>query len=565
MCDCGADHGDGLALDLIGLAGLDAQATMAEAASTAFANAQLANVRGAFASEWHAAAGVFRGKTARIRAGFDPTTGAKLATAAARQDALRAAVSDLERRWQTTITRHFQASWKLGFAARGKLPPETTLGIQTLSPRFKAMVEGQHAAAARFAQDMAEGVPNMPGRQPYATRAQAYANATGAAFNLGAVDGGPPGELIVWVLGNADHCAECPLLAAYGPYTRETLPTVPRAGATPCRSNCKCSLVFKPGKAPERPAVDPDSVATAALNDPPQAPIGWRSPTPSERDTLRDLESRLNFARRQIASHPPDSAAQRQWIKTRRALNQELIDLTERERIYHVPTFSVSEVVNGAEVGGAAVTDLVVARGVDGETVAVAREAAAGAADEAMEQLATRLANLPPARPALPGAAALRRALAPPEAPPEGDGQGEAEAPICGCGAHMHRCRCPLAWSCPACGAHGLEQSRALEADAEPELPSSAQLPDPFGWQTVSVVGLGARHTAALAKPLLTVLATAEQPFQVELGPVDADWATLALELGFWVRGPGAEVQRLLTAWNAAAPAPGLGIAPYLS
>lgn len=906
-CGCGGDH---QLFEVLDLASLHLQATLVEAASTAAAQAQIAAVRARFASEWHQAAGVFRQRASLIRRGTDPLTGAQLADKAARTAAAKLALEELEKAWQKTITRHWQTAFKLGWSSRGKLPPDTTLEIQTLSPRFKALVEGQHAAAVKFAQDLAQGIVGKPGRQSYAQRAQAYANATEAAFHVAAVDAGEPGEIIHWRLGQADHCiwtgearvtthrglvpirdvaigdlvlthrgrwrrviatsakraaetsasrvavrlsadgqsvgvtgcheawtldgwvpsevvahergrvlqlphvrtlrtmfdldqlapphlpsvpagvrlrppevsqgrdlhgvpeaavgghagghargpgahgedgrggearrggtadalqqpdagrlqahpggwatvrdlldggrpaaerlpapvgvgageradpgrlrgappergqdgrppgepsaqgglgaqagaspwAErleqrggpalrhvredvarasagerledgqalllegvpgclavgaqrapegddrlsdlrdelrrrarggqhpevllacmsggahagatadivgeldddailwdltveedhsfivegivvancdvCPLLAASGPYTRETIPCFPRSGSTPCLSSCKCFLVFVKGKAPEAPKTPADQVVSTAIGDPPQAPIGWRVPTDTERDTLRDLEARMNFARRQIALTPPDSAEQRRWIRDRRALNQALRELTERERIYHVPTFSVPEVVSGFNVAATEVTDLVAARGVDGATAAVAGGEAAAAAEGAADvQAAVRLAQATPTLPVVPTAAALKRAALP---PPEGE--------------------------------DGTQEGHDAGFDlAEADVPVSAALPAQFTWQTVSVVGLGARHTLALSLSLLRLLAEAPTPYAVEVGPFDDEhWATLTMELGIWLRGPGEEIERLLKDWAEVAPKPGLGVAPYL-
>lgn len=504
-----------------------ARVRLAEAASTAQAQATVANIRSRFAAEWHAATQRFRAQAGRVRAGVDPLTGRKL-SADELARATAGIVAELERSWQKTILRHWQASWKLGFAARGKLPPDTTLQIQIASPRFKATVEGQMAAAARFAQELAAGVPNQPGRMPYAVRSAMYASAVQGAFGLGAVDGGPPGELIEWRLGAAErHCLDCPLIAANGPYTRDTLPTWPRSGGTQCRSRCLCSLVFLPPKpgtpAPTQPDGDPDDIVSRALADPPQPPVGWRAPTPTERDLLRDLEARLNFARRQIAMHPPDSAEQRRWIRTRRDINRELREFTERERIHHVPTFSVPEVITGADITATQVTEIVTARGADGATVAVAKRAVRPAAAKATEDAAPRLKRVPPTTPPAPSTAAIRRALAPPEP--------DAEEP----------------------------EEEALEAVGDAGLPSA-----PLGQWTVNVVGQGARHTAALVTSLLVLVGNAAPPYAVEIGPLDEDWLTLALELGIWIRGHGLEVERLLADWRKVAPRPAPAVAPYL-
>jgi hypothetical protein len=48
-------------------------------------------------------------------------------------------------------------------------------------------------------------------------------------------------------MGSAEHCPDCPPLAAGSPYKWDKLPTVPRAGSTRCRSNCLCFLVRDDG------------------------------------------------------------------------------------------------------------------------------------------------------------------------------------------------------------------------------------------------------------------------------------------------------------------------------
>jgi hypothetical protein len=47
---------------------------------------------------------------------------------------------------------------------------------------------------------------------------------------------------ILWVLHPAEHCVDCIALAGDSPFTRNTLPTFPGAGATQCRGNCNCTL-----------------------------------------------------------------------------------------------------------------------------------------------------------------------------------------------------------------------------------------------------------------------------------------------------------------------------------
>lgn len=59
------------------------------------------------------------------------------------------------------------------------------------------------------------------------------------------------GATFDWHLGAVeDHCKgsfACPDLAKNSPYTAQSIPTYPRAGATPCLFHCKCALVRHDG------------------------------------------------------------------------------------------------------------------------------------------------------------------------------------------------------------------------------------------------------------------------------------------------------------------------------
>jgi len=48
-----------------------------------------------------------------------------------------------------------------------------------------------------------------------------------------------------WSLGDTEHCSGCTSLAALGWVELGSLPTVPRAGATPCLSHCACRIEYR--------------------------------------------------------------------------------------------------------------------------------------------------------------------------------------------------------------------------------------------------------------------------------------------------------------------------------
>lgn len=93
------------------------------------------------------------------------------------------------------------------------------------------------------ARDLAGGKPLTS----LAPRVAMYGKAAMGAFFAGQVLAAGPNEQIRWEVDpSIENCPDCLELEARGPYTRDTLPTQPGAGATRCRSNCGCTLVFEP-------------------------------------------------------------------------------------------------------------------------------------------------------------------------------------------------------------------------------------------------------------------------------------------------------------------------------
>jgi hypothetical protein len=75
------------------------------------------------------------------------------------------------------------------------------------------------------------------------SRQRLYLGKSRGTGNQAFVDASPIGSEWDWILGGIEeHCADCPVLAAGGPYIDETLYTTPGAGDTPCLGNCKCHI-----------------------------------------------------------------------------------------------------------------------------------------------------------------------------------------------------------------------------------------------------------------------------------------------------------------------------------
>ena len=91
-----------------------------------------------------------------------------------------------------------------------------------------------------------KAVVNREGVMPYHQRTQMYVNALKSFYESARVIGLPATVAIHWK-GKHDErtCDGCKYLAAWSPYTKRLLPTVPRAGATPCLTNCRDSLLIR--------------------------------------------------------------------------------------------------------------------------------------------------------------------------------------------------------------------------------------------------------------------------------------------------------------------------------
>jgi len=86
-------------------------------------------------------------------------------------------------------------------------------------------------------------------------RLKMYVDTIGSVFDHGRVEASPPWVKIYWVpTRGAKHCMDCMILALNDPYTKETLPCVPRDGTTKCLSNCKCKLLIRYKKPEEEKA-----------------------------------------------------------------------------------------------------------------------------------------------------------------------------------------------------------------------------------------------------------------------------------------------------------------------
>jgi hypothetical protein len=79
-------------------------------------------------------------------------------------------------------------------------------------------------------------------------RLNMYVEGLDGVFENGRVSGMPDDKLFYWFgpkLGDKGMCKGCTYIVERQPFTKNTLPAVPRSGATPCLMNCRHKLVVR--------------------------------------------------------------------------------------------------------------------------------------------------------------------------------------------------------------------------------------------------------------------------------------------------------------------------------
>ena len=161
-------------------------------------------------------------------------------------------------------------------------------------------------------------------------RLDMYVETLDGVFHHGQVEGSPEFVKIYWHLREAKHCNTCIRLAAGSPYTRKTLPAVPRDGTSECLSSCKCFLQFRYMK--EEP--EPEEFVVKAPK-PVIPPEGYRLPSDKERDKLGQMSTEIDRLRGLI---PATSGEQKkELIRQRRDLNIKQISYMKKHKVYYVP------------------------------------------------------------------------------------------------------------------------------------------------------------------------------------------------------------------------------------
>ena len=260
-----------------------------------------------------------------------------------------------------TISKSFRKSYAAGL--KGTLGPGDDEWLRRAT-------EAEFGYARKFGEDVKAGRGMAISR-----RAKMYGQTLHGSYWNAWVEKLPDSARIEWVLGKAEHCEDCIILAANSPFTKWNLPTTPKSGATICRSHCKCKLVARIGKLTKKEREQATEFRnhkgedlTDMLKQPPP-PKGMRHANDNERIYIDNLWAKVYYNRRLIAT-TQNKATLEKAVKARKGANAELIEFLEKENIYETTLWSVDDVIDGRHIGFKAEADIFRA-GLDGETLAL--------------------------------------------------------------------------------------------------------------------------------------------------------------------------------------------------
>ena len=158
------------------------------------------------------------------------------------------------------IVRLMKTAWRDVFVAGLRASAHDRQTITTLNADDQRWLRGAMSHEMRFLNRFVSAVIESSWKMPLERRVEMYVRTLESFYDSARVIGMPGLAVLHWV-GPEDRrtCAGCRYLFDHSPYTKLTLPTTPRAGATPCLSNCRDRLVVRVGTADEVRALEHDA------------------------------------------------------------------------------------------------------------------------------------------------------------------------------------------------------------------------------------------------------------------------------------------------------------------
>ena len=107
-------------------------------------------------------------------------------------------------------------------------------------------LDGARKHEYQYLNSFLRDIETKSGKMDYKRRWEMYVNTLDFVYRAGKVEALPAQYVIDWIMTDAEHCESCLFLERHSPYTKWTLPCIPRDGTTRCLSNCRCYLRLRP-------------------------------------------------------------------------------------------------------------------------------------------------------------------------------------------------------------------------------------------------------------------------------------------------------------------------------
>jgi hypothetical protein len=228
----------------------------------------------------------------------------------------------LESMWRSEIKGGWEKAYEFGVRSVGN-----PFGVWE---QDKSWLKGAETEEYGYLGSFVDDIKNNELTMGIEDRLGMYVETLDGVYHHGMVDGSPEFVKIYWDLKEAKHCDDCIRFAAGSPYTKKTLPAVPRDGTSKCLSYCQCQLRFE--YADEKPKPEMYIIKGPKPMVPPQ---GYRLASAKESDRLGAMYAEVERLRGLIQATSGD--AKRELIIQRRDVNATMIDFMEKHKIYWVP------------------------------------------------------------------------------------------------------------------------------------------------------------------------------------------------------------------------------------
>ena len=189
-------------------------------------------------------------------------------------------------------------------------------------------------AESDFIKKFGKDIKSKKGKMSIGTRATMYGETIDSAWWAGKFSVQPDNTKIYWKLGNAEHCQGCILLSSQSPFSKRSLPTIPKSGDTPCKSHCKCHLVFvRSGKS--KTDEKGDQASLTELLQVKEPGKGFRKPTKNEQQYIDRRRLEVEAESYAIEYNDLDRLEMTQAEERANRLREEIFNFMQERKIHY--------------------------------------------------------------------------------------------------------------------------------------------------------------------------------------------------------------------------------------